>query len=90
MLPLNGGCEGEILVYPPLHRKTEISEAFLQHRKKPNMVTIATPALAGLKRVFWTFDPLLVLSIYAPDEDPKDAEAASDFCTPSFGAYRAL
>jgi hypothetical protein len=48
-----------------LRRDTAVSGAFLHRRKKPHIVMVASPALAGLKRVFWTFGPLLyiVLSI---------------------------
>ena len=42
---------------------TAISGAFLQRRKKPHKVMVASPAMASLKRVFWTFGPLLVLSM---------------------------
>ena len=46
-----------------LRRDTAVSGAFLQRRKKPHIVPIASSALAGLSWVFWTFDPLLVLSM---------------------------
>jgi hypothetical protein len=46
-----------------LRRDTAVPGAFLQRQKKPHIVTIASPALAGMKRVFWTFGPLLVLSM---------------------------
>ena len=46
-----------------MRRDTAVSEAFLQRRKKLHIVTVASHALAGLKRVFGTFGPLLVLSM---------------------------
>ena len=46
-----------------LMRDTAVSGAFLQRRKRPHIVMVASAAMAGLKRVFWTFGPLLVLSM---------------------------
>ena len=46
-----------------LRRDTAVSGAFLQRRKKPHIVPVASFALAGLKPPFSTFGPLLVLSM---------------------------
>ena len=44
-----------------LMRDTAVSRAFLQRRKKPHIVMVASPALAGLIYHFSTFGPRLVL-----------------------------
>ena len=46
-----------------LRRDTAVSGVFLQRRKKPHIVTVASPALADLICPFSTFGPLLVLSM---------------------------
>ena len=46
-----------------MRRDTAVSGAFLQRRKKPHIVMVASLALAGLKPPFSTFGPLLVLSM---------------------------
>ena len=46
-----------------LRRDTAVSGAFLQRRKKPHIVQVASSALAGLKPPFSTVGPLLVLSM---------------------------
>ena len=40
-----------------MRRDTAVSRAFLKHRKKPHIVPVASPALAGLKPPFSTFVP---------------------------------
>jgi hypothetical protein len=52
---------------------------------------VAIPVLAGLKRAFWTFGPLLVLSMRQTRmEGLEDAEDASVSFEPSSAAQREL
>ena len=46
-----------------LMRDIAVSAAFLQRRRKPHIVTVASSAMAGLKPPFSTVGPLLVLSM---------------------------
>ena len=54
------GVDGSPSVFEVYFRRgTAVSGAFLLRRKKPHIVTVASPALAGLIYPFSTFDPLL-------------------------------
>ena len=59
-----------------VRRDTAVSGAFLQRRKKPHIVLVASSALAGLKPPFLDFWSTSS-ALYASDEGLKDADAAS-------------